>query len=49
MVNWKYIVKNAAFTAIHAHISLWNGFGRLLEKYSIFNLVSEIAPNMLKK
>ena len=25
-VNWKYFLKNAALTAIHAHKSLWNGF-----------------------
>ena len=25
MVKWKYFLKNAALTAINAHISLWNG------------------------
>jgi hypothetical protein len=25
MVNWKYFLNNSALTAIHAHISLWNG------------------------
>jgi hypothetical protein len=26
IVNWKYYLKNAALTSIHAYISLWNGF-----------------------
>jgi hypothetical protein len=33
MANWKYFLKNATLTAIHAHICLWNGFGHLPEKY----------------
>jgi hypothetical protein len=36
MVSWKYFLKNAAIIAIHAHISLWNGFGHLPKKYEIF-------------
>jgi hypothetical protein len=46
MVNWKYFLKNAAHTAIHAHISLWSGFGHLPEKYYF---VSVVASNMLTK
>jgi hypothetical protein len=41
MVNWKYFLKNAALTAIHAHISLWNGIW--------INWNSGIASNMLTK
>jgi hypothetical protein len=33
MVNRKYFLKNAALTAIHAHISLWNEFEHMPEKY----------------
>jgi hypothetical protein len=33
MVNWKYFLKKAALTAVHAHINLSNGFGHLPEKY----------------
>jgi hypothetical protein len=31
--NWKYFLKYATLTAIHAHISLWNVFGHLPKKY----------------
>jgi hypothetical protein len=33
LVVWNNFLKNAALTAIHAHISLWNGFEHLPEKY----------------
>jgi hypothetical protein len=33
MVKWKYFLKYATLTAIHAHISLWNAFGHLPKKY----------------
>jgi hypothetical protein len=29
VINWKYYLKNAAITGIHAHISLWNGIWKL--------------------
>ena len=37
-VNWNYFLENDELTAIHANISLWNGFGDLPEKYSILIL-----------
>jgi hypothetical protein len=47
MVNCKYFLKNAALTAIHAHISLWNGFGHLPEKYSKtkYKITVTVTPN----
>jgi hypothetical protein len=47
MVNWKYFLKNAALTAIHAHISLWNGIWILAGEILNFFIVSVIASNML--
>jgi hypothetical protein len=49
MVNWKYFLKNAALTAIHAHIRLWNGNWTLAGEILIFFIVSAIASNMLTK
>jgi hypothetical protein len=49
MVNWKYFLKNAALTAIHAHISLWNGIWTLAGEILHFFIVSAIASNMLTK
>jgi hypothetical protein len=49
MVNWKYFLKNAALTAILAHISLWNGIWTLALEILNFFIVSVKATNMLTK
>jgi hypothetical protein len=47
MVSWKYFLKNATLTAIHAHISLWNGIWILAGEILIIFIVSVMASNML--
>jgi hypothetical protein len=46
IVNWKYFLKNSALTAIHAHISLWNGIWTLAGEIINISFVSVIASNM---